>query len=217
MISDAFLVGLRAAWWFRAGAAPYLILDRDLRIRAVNAAYERATGFPQTTLIGEHMFDVFPDNPTDPMADGVAKLRASLEAVFSSGRTHWMGVQRHDVREPHKPDQFVKKVWVPVNSPLADEGRTVAVLHHVEDVTHVVDPGVGRAGACRAHDLHAAARALGGCFPGVPFAAIVGMLADSCRVVMGAVECADLEHVIHLAALRLEAQFGRPAAPVPLN
>lgn len=215
-ISEAFLAGLRDARWFR-GRAPYLVLDRELRIRLVNEAYEQATGLPQCAMVGEHLFEALPDNPADPAADGVAKLGASLETVLSTGTTHWMGVQRYDVRQRHCRDRFVRKVWVPVNSPLRQEGRTVGVLHHVEDVTHVVEPVDDRGRGRRARDLESAARALGGRFPDVPFEALVGMVADSCRVVMGVIGYPDLERVLHLATLRLEASFGRPALPEPLN
>ena len=34
---------------------------------------------------------------------------------------------------------FVEKSWLPVNLPIRDpDGRTVGLLHHVEDVTHLL-------------------------------------------------------------------------------
>src|SRR2546428_7515922 len=49
----------------------------------------RSTLFPYTTLfrsLGRGIFDVFPDNPDDPAADGVRNLRASLERVLAHRR-----------------------------------------------------------------------------------------------------------------------------------
>lgn len=89
MISDRFLGALSRYGLFSAGPEPCLVLEE------------------------------FPDNPADSCGNGVANLGASLEAVFSRDKRHWMGVQRYDVRDPFQPHQFVQKAWVPVNSPRA--------------------------------------------------------------------------------------------------
>ena len=57
-----------------------MIVDRNLIIRGVNAAYQSATMHGKNELHDRYLFDAFPDNPHDPAADGVAKLGASLEA-----------------------------------------------------------------------------------------------------------------------------------------
>jgi len=70
---------------FRAilDAAPdcYLVLDPRWFIVAVSDAYLSATMTERQAIVGRYLFDVFPDNPEDPDADGVAKLSASLERV----------------------------------------------------------------------------------------------------------------------------------------
>ena len=92
----------------------FLLLDRDLRIRAVSREYEqRVTLRERDQLPGQFMFDAFPDNPGDPHATGASNLAASLEAVMLSGHTHHMRIQRYDVRDPNQPDNFVAKVWDP--------------------------------------------------------------------------------------------------------
>jgi hypothetical protein len=96
-------------------------------------------------IAGDRLFDVFPDNPDDPLADGVSSLFRSLTIATETGRRHTMAVQRYDVRDPD--GRFVERFWQPENTPLFDEdGRLVALLHHVEDVT-------GRVGAAAADDL----------------------------------------------------------------
>ena len=82
MLSAHRVSTIEDAAWFQAMWAPYLVADADLRIRAVNAACERVSGHPRESLIGEALFDVFPDNPANPEADGVANASASLESVF---------------------------------------------------------------------------------------------------------------------------------------
>jgi hypothetical protein len=142
---------------FEATASPYLIVDRNLCICAVNEAYESATAHPREVLLGERLFDVFPNNPADPDADGVSKLTASLETVLRTGTRHRMSPQRYDVPDRSRLPAFRYKVWSPINSPIRDErGRTIAVLHHVEDVTDFF-PLDGQNSSGHSLDLPAAA------------------------------------------------------------
>src|SRR5579885_922277 len=125
---------------FRAvfDAAPVccLVLDRDLTIVAVNRAYLRATMTEREGLIGRKMFDAFPDNPEDPAATGVARLRASFERVLATGRPDAMVIQKYDIRRPGREDEFEERWWAPINAPVLDEsGQVLWIIHSVEDVT----------------------------------------------------------------------------------
>ena len=123
---------------FSRSRSPFLLLDADLRIRAVNDAYLRAAGRDRDALLGLGVFDAFPDNPDDPDADGVRNLGASLEHVLRTGSSHDMVIQRYDV-SPGGDRGFVEKLWSPVNTPVLDDRRNVVgVLHHVEDLTELV-------------------------------------------------------------------------------
>ncbi|SDZ35072.1 PAS fold-containing protein [Amycolatopsis xylanica] len=123
---------------FVTTAAPYLILDTDLRIRAANPAYTSATLTTAGDLVGSYLFDAFPDNPDDPGADGVANLADSLEQVLRHGQRHDMGLQRYDVPSPDDRHRFVRKIWAPLNVPLRDaDDMTIGILHHVEDITDI--------------------------------------------------------------------------------
>jgi hypothetical protein len=66
----------------------YLILARDLTIVAVSGGYLRATMTRRDAMLGCHLFEVFPDNPDDPDATGVANLKASLTRADLQGRRH---------------------------------------------------------------------------------------------------------------------------------
>ena len=96
-----------ASLLFLASPAPYLLFDRRLRIRAVNAAYLAATNRVADELVGADMFEMFPDNPADPRADGVARLSFSLEHALRSGRPHDMLIQRYDIPAAGSPTGFV--------------------------------------------------------------------------------------------------------------
>lgn len=136
MAVDPLLPAVAASAVFTDSAAAYLLLDPTLRIVAVNDAYQVATRRPAEDVVGQELFDAFPDNPADPAATGVRNLGASLEQVLHTGAPHDMLVQRYDVRTGSSATEFVEKIWSPVNSPLLDEhGRVVGLIHHVEDVT----------------------------------------------------------------------------------
>ncbi len=121
---------------FEASPHPYMLLDPDpgLRIVDINDAYAQATLTRRSDVVGRSLFDIFPDNPDDALADGVSNLYASLRTVAKTGQPQAMAVQRYDIRDP--AGQFVERYWQPVNSPIHDsDGILVYLLHHVEDVT----------------------------------------------------------------------------------
>ncbi|HEV7652497.1 MAG TPA: ATP-binding protein [Actinophytocola sp.] len=132
---------------FDAAPTPYLVLDPDLTIVAVNEAYLDATMTRRETLVGRPIFAAFPDNPDDGSADGVRNLRRSLETALATGKPDTMALQRYDI--PVGGDgHFEERYWSPINTPiLAADGTITHVIHRVHDVTEFV---------------HAAGRAPGG-------------------------------------------------------
>ncbi|MCC5033900.1 ANTAR domain-containing protein [Streptomyces sp. WAC 00631] len=121
---------------FHATTAPLLVLTTDLVIRDANRAYASATFREREELLGQHMFDAFPDDPHDPRADGVANLSASLRRVLRGAGVDTMRVQRYPIPFRDSPSGFRDMYWSPVNSPVTDaHGEITGILHHVEDVT----------------------------------------------------------------------------------
>ncbi len=121
---------------FDGSPHPYMLLDPGpgLCIVDVNDAYAAATLIQRSDVVGKSLFEVFPDNPDDPLADGVSNLYSSLRIVGETVRAHAMAIQRYDIRNPD--GVFVERHWQPINSPIHDTaGRLVYLLHHVEDVT----------------------------------------------------------------------------------
>lgn len=135
-----------------SSATPLLLLDPTLRIRGVNSAYERATLRQRGELIGEQLFDAFPDNPDDPEACGTHNLGLSLETVMRTGRSHDMWVQRYDVADPAHPGSFIPKVWGPRNSPVYDHGELIGIVHQVEELTDLESTLSAMAHALEADD-----------------------------------------------------------------
>lgn len=125
---------------FDAAPVPLLLVDSDLRILHANRARVAVTGVPLVEQVGRSIFEVHPDDPDRPGADGRERLLASLQRVLATGQPDVMPVQRYDIRGPS--GAFEPRWWSPRNEPVHDEaGRVVAVVHHAEDVTDLVREG----------------------------------------------------------------------------
>ena len=125
---------------FEGAPDPYLILDPQLVIVGVNDAYLRATMTRREDIVNRGLFEVFPDNPGDPSAEGVRNLHASLLRVLTSGTPDAMPVQKYDIRKPEADGGgFEERYWSPVNTPIRGKGDKVQyIVHRVEDVTEFV-------------------------------------------------------------------------------
>lgn len=115
----------------------YLVLTTELKIVAVSDAYLKATMTARESILGRGLFEVFPDNPEDPSANGVHNLRASLERVLKNAVPDTMAIQKYDVRRPD--GQFEEHYWSPVNSPVFGADHEIKfIVHRVEEVTDFV-------------------------------------------------------------------------------
>ncbi|MGW2201460.1 PP2C family protein-serine/threonine phosphatase [Streptomyces sp. NPDC001774] len=124
---------------FTATPSPYLVLSPELVIVDVNEAYLRATGRSREDLLGQPLFEAFPDNPADPTADGVSNLGASLGRVLATGQTDIMALQKYDIPVAGRPGVFEERWWSPVNAPVTrPDGQVALIIHRVEDVTSFV-------------------------------------------------------------------------------
>jgi PAS domain S-box-containing protein len=132
-------------FWAAFESAPdaYLLLAPDaprFTMVAANAARLRVTMTRREDVVGRALFEVFPDNPTDPGATGVRNLRASLDEVLRTGTPHRMALQKYDIRTPD--GEFEERYWDPLNSPVFDDrGNLIYIIHRVEDVTEQVRAG----------------------------------------------------------------------------
>ena len=134
--------GSDAAMPFRAlfESAPGLFLvlaPEDFSIVAVSDAYLRATMTKRSAIMGRKIFDVFPDDPDDPAADGERAVRSSLERVRDTRTADLMPVVRYPVQRPESEGGgFEERYWTPINSPVfSDGGELIFITHRVEDVT----------------------------------------------------------------------------------
>ncbi|MGA5267521.1 PP2C family protein-serine/threonine phosphatase [Streptomyces lydicamycinicus] len=124
---------------FAATPSACLVLDPELVIVDVNQAYLQATARTRDDLLGQYVFDAFPDNPADPDAEGVQNLHPSLRRVLSTGEPDTMAVQRYDIPVTERPGEFEERWWSTINTPVpGPDGRVAWIIHRVEDVTAFV-------------------------------------------------------------------------------
>jgi PAS domain-containing protein len=125
---------------FESAPGLYLVLTPELKIVAASDAYVRATLTRRHEILGQGIFEVFPDNPEDPEATGVRNLRSSLERVLQRKVVDTMAVQKYDIRRPEEEGGgYEERYWSPVNTPvLGPDGEVRYIIHSVQDVTEIV-------------------------------------------------------------------------------
>ncbi len=115
----------------------YLVISPELTIVAASDEYLKATMTTRPSIIGRNLFEVFPGNPDDAGATGVANLRASLNRVLTQRAPDTMAIQKYDIRRPD--GAYEVRYWSPINSPvLGPDRRVTYIVHRVEDVTDFV-------------------------------------------------------------------------------
>jgi hypothetical protein len=120
--------------------AAYVVLGPgpDYVIEAVSKTYEQLTMQTAAELVGRGVFEAFPDDPNNPNADGVAKLRASLERAEATGQPDEMKAVRYDIeRPPELGGGWAVRYWQVVNTPQVKDGK-LHFIHFVQDVTQRV-------------------------------------------------------------------------------
>ncbi|MFH8498996.1 PP2C family protein-serine/threonine phosphatase [Streptomyces coeruleorubidus] len=124
--------------FFDATPSPYLVLDADLVIQYVNAAYLTATGRTRKELVGRYFFDALPENPGAP--DDVERSpKASLLRVLDTGVPDTLVLQRYDISAPGRPGAFEERWWSKIHTPLpGPDGSVKWIVQRAEDVTAFV-------------------------------------------------------------------------------
>lgn len=122
---------------FEKSPNPYMVLDGNLCFVAANRAYLEITGSRLPELLGRNLFDVFPNDPSDPNNESVRLLRSSIESVLHTGKPDHLAVIPYRVAcASGEPPQ--ERFWSATHTPLLDaEGRVEYIVQHTVDVTNV--------------------------------------------------------------------------------
>lgn len=111
-----------------------MVLDRNLNLVEVNAAYERAVLRGRAELIGRNVFDLFPND-----GEGGRQLRASFQRVFETGERDTLAFLPYDIPNAYEPGGFEQRYWTAVHTPLTNgSGEVVHLMQNTVDVTEIV-------------------------------------------------------------------------------
>jgi len=112
-----------------------MVLDRELRIVDANPAYERVTKRSRKDLVGQLLFDLFPNDD-----EGGRKLRASFQRVFETGESDTLPYIAYDIPRPEEEGGgFEERYWTAVHVPLSMGSTEVThLLQNTVDVTEIV-------------------------------------------------------------------------------
>ncbi|MFC8239047.1 PP2C family protein-serine/threonine phosphatase [Streptomyces sp. NPDC057284] len=124
---------------FRAFAGPALLLTPDLVMVDANQAFLDTCGHFREELVGYSAFDVFPQDPQEPMAPG-NRLRASVQRVLATREPDTMALYRYDLLVPgRRSGRSEERYWSSVTAPvLGPDGQVVLIISQVKDVTGLV-------------------------------------------------------------------------------
>jgi PAS domain S-box-containing protein len=121
---------------FNAQPGATLLLSAEWVIVGASDDYLAATLTQREHIVGQFIFDAFPDNPETPEANAVANVRASLLQVMATKQPHEMNPQHYDVPDPAQPGQFVERHWQPRHTPVLDQaGQVQFIIQSVQDIT----------------------------------------------------------------------------------
>ncbi|MDO8863680.1 PAS domain S-box protein [Haliea sp. E1-2-M8] len=126
---------------FESSPEKMLVLNPDdLSIIAASNNYLEATLTARDDIQGKYIFDVFPDDPSEPLANSTSHLRSSLDRVMATLAVDVMPLHLYPIPLPAElGGGFQERYWSVVNTPVAGpDGQVVYIIHRVEDVTQIV-------------------------------------------------------------------------------
>ena len=114
--------------------SPYMVLDHQLRYVDMNAAYLKAVGRSREEIIGQYVFDAFPDP-----GEGGRLVKASLLRVLETGQADSLPLVPYEIQAPaSRGGQIEHRYWSAVHQPVLDEDGTVAfIVQNTVDVTEL--------------------------------------------------------------------------------
>lgn len=122
-----------------------MLLDRDFRFVAANAAYLEVTGARLSDLLGRPVLEVFPNDPANHDNDSARRVRASLTKVVRTAAPDVLALIPYRVpRNDAEAEAGESRYWSATHTPILDASGAVAfILQHTVDVTALQSPRQG--------------------------------------------------------------------------
>ncbi|MGW9129900.1 PP2C family protein-serine/threonine phosphatase [Streptomyces sp. NPDC055681] len=123
---------------FEASPSAMLVLNSVFVILDANSSYQNLVGRTRDELMGQYLFDAFPQEDDSEVED----QKASMRRVLESRAQDVAGPIRHDLAEPDRPGVFAERYWSPINAPVLDsDGQVALIVHRLEEITDLVRAG----------------------------------------------------------------------------
>ena len=128
---------------FDHGMNPNIVVDRDLRIVAVNRAYEAVTMRRREDLIGNQLFVMFPGEK-----EAEQRILSSIDAAFTTGRSDTIALIPYKISVPAELGGGSEvRYWTATHSPVLDaDGSANFVIQTTNDVTDIARMNASVAG-----------------------------------------------------------------------
>lgn len=111
---------------------PYVILDDQFVIVAMNEAYLQVTMRRRDDLLGRNMFDAF---PSEAGSESEQMLRLSLEQAFRTGEVDVLPLIPYPIARPD--GTLADRYWSATHTPIRTADGRLHVLQHTVDVTEL--------------------------------------------------------------------------------
>ena len=127
--------------FFNAIPLPSAVLrieGNDYIFEEVNEAYLKLTDSKREDLLGNHIFDLFPQNGDEEAVKGQRDLETIFKNVLETGEPDSIDVMRYDVKNKHS-GRFEERYWALEIIPSADDdGQITHFFHTVREITNRV-------------------------------------------------------------------------------
>lgn len=185
--------------FFHAAPVAMIVLRaRDLVMLEANQPYLDAVGMRLEDLVGRHVFDVFPNSPTNAGTDQETDLRSLMMAAVTKRAPVTVNSFRYDIPSG---DGFDVRWWNVVETPVLEGDEVAYLLHYTEDVTDLHRARAQLTEAQAAQEVSAAQLA---------------RLAEVALSLTGAETVEDLERIVVTGGLAvLGADGGGIISPTP--
>lgn len=115
-----------------APVAMLVLRAHDLVMLEPNQPYLDAVGMAREDIVGRHVFDVFPNSPTNAGTDQETDLRSLMMAAVTKRAPVTVRGFRYDIPSG---DSFDVRWWNVVETPVLEGDEVAYLLHYTEDVT----------------------------------------------------------------------------------
>ncbi len=124
---------------FRVSPYPYMVMSKDFTIMSANDAYLKIVDRKEEDIVGQSLFDAFPENPDDPNSTNTQQLKDSINTAIATAKPHNTAFIRYAVyKQTEQGLVFEERYWSAVHTPVFDENGEVSfVFQNTIDVTEL--------------------------------------------------------------------------------